>query len=46
MTKLTSKCFEKNYNLKFDTMFESKLQRVFNCPIQLRDFIYFQKKGL
>ena len=45
MKKLNFKDFMKGYTLKNDTMNESELQRVFNCPIYPRDAKIYSNKG-
>ena len=45
MKVLNFKGFMKKYNLKNDTMIESELQRVYNCPICPRNSKIYSDKG-
>ena len=45
MTLLSSKHFMKKHNLKDNTMNESELQKVYNCPICPRDSRIYSDKG-
>ena len=45
MKVLNFKDFMKKYNLKNDTMNESQLQKVYNCPIYPRDSKIYSDKG-
>ena len=45
MTILSLKDFLKKYNLGNDTMDESEIQRVYNCPMNPRELKIYSDKG-